>query len=241
MPFQAGTNRASAVGSTGSTSARSAASDRRRSSRSTSASTNSAPPVAAGAPPVDGRRAQRPELALRQASGADQAAQRVGHHRDPRGRDGPPAPPPGTARGCGRTGRRSRPSGSGTGSSSDSAMPGGRAVPRASRSSAASAGSAQYCSPPIRTCDGAPGAAPARRARPPTSGTALRRSTSTVVSGPENAQQIGDLVRRAGPPVLGEALQLGLGVGDAPAGRAGRAARDRRRGRATRPAGSGRR
>ena len=86
MPFQAGRNRANACFSTGSTSARSAASDRRRSSRSTSASTNSGAdspdPVhrRAATDRTTGRAGRNSPSASRPV--ADQPAQRVGDHGD---------------------------------------------------------------------------------------------------------------------------------------------------------------
>ena len=105
----------------------------------------------------------------------------------------------------------SRPSGSGWGSGAP-AIPVGRAVPSASRS----IGGVGRVRPARLTGDPHPiarrtRANPARTSA--TSSTALRRSISVGRQRAENPQQIGDLIESASPSILGQALQLGLDVG----------------------------
>ena len=200
IPFQAGRNRASACFSTGSTSARNAASDRRRSSRSTSASTNSGHRRSPRFPDDPSGRnspsASRPEPASRRSASVTTATPRPNRDAGSAATNGP----------CVRAYRpSSRPSGSSTDASSDSAMPGGSAVPSASRRIARVGGvGPQHLAadphldrPPARGQLGQH----RRRRRPPTAQVDLGGRQR-----PENPEQVGDLVDVAGPAVLGDAL-----------------------------------
>ena len=107
-------------------------------------------------------------------------------HRSPpprRGRTAPPARAERTARGSARNDRASRPSGSATGSSNDGAIPGGKAVPSASRSTGASAGSAHLSIPATRTTIARRAASSCSSAAPASTSTE-RATTSATVKGP---------------------------------------------------------
>ena len=105
------------------------------------------------------------------------------------------------------------PSGSSTTSVKARGSPTGRGVPRASRSRPASSAAATRSTPPIVT-------AMARRA---VTSSPTQAATSSVGprgalaqlrqrQRPEHAQQVGDLLHRPGPPVLGQPLQLAVGA-----------------------------
>ena len=148
MLFQAGRNRPSELGGTGSISARRAASERRRRSRSTWASMNSRPsPTGRPDNPVApaGRNspsASRPPETSRRSPSVTTAMPRPNLAAGSTAVNGPRV----------RAKRpRSRPSGSVAGSRKEGAIPVGSAVPSASRSTAASVGSAHTSAPAIRT------------------------------------------------------------------------------------------
>ena len=238
MPFQAGRNRASACFSTGSTSARSAASDRRRSSRSTSASTNSGPPTGSrrGRPADDpsGRNspsASRPEPTSRRSASVTTAMPRPNRVAGSAATNGPWV----------RAYRpSSRPSGSSTGVQQRLGDP-----RRQRRCRARPAGSARRSGRPTaprrRSAPRSPGApTPAppapRRRRPPSSAGRSRWSSADRESAAGRRSR-----RDCGPADPRRAVAARPRCRPARSGPAGPAAPARRRARAVRPAASGRR
>ena len=234
-PATAGRKRARSTAGTGSTSARSAARDRRRSVRSTSASQKSLP----WTPPPDSIGRSSPSTTR---PAADQAAQGVGDDRRPE-----PEP-------RGDVGGRERPVGAGV--AARPGRPAGRAPargrprarPPAGRRRARRAAGRRPRSPP---------SAPRRRPGPGSAGGRSRGRPASVdllgvgaLDAPVH-DGLGAAARRAPGPgrprprptrqraARRSALELGLGAARRRRGRAGRAARRPRRGRAARPAGVG--
>ena len=181
-------------GSTGSTSRRSAASERRRSWRSTSASHHSR-----SMPP--GRNSPRTTRPCRSSARAPAStpldAASAEAARRPRR--------PGTARGCGRSGRRGRERRRATGSVKAVGSPAGRATPSASRSRAASSAAATRSSPATATRMARRSAtSSSTQARRPASGPARPRDLDRPQrEGPEHAEQVVHLVGVAGPAAVG--------------------------------------